>query len=231
MQAFDSPRTYRLWSRPLVRPSAALSVLFLAATVVGAAVTHRVVAPPLVYAACQSANQSCGLGDSDKTAVVDAAYFIPGGSSVTPVEPGSATTWSITAYWGEAPGGNCTDVTETATVDVSWNGSSWSTANFSGTTHITAAAACALSTCGSHSSSYRLYVDVTDAWSLPAKNIRQVVFAATSVPNGTDFDSSTCVSGSSRTPTASSFTGTDSGSFECAYNCNATGATVNLTYN
>jgi hypothetical protein len=192
--------------------------------------------PAPVYAACQAANSGCiGPGAATKTAVVDAAYVIPGGSFVTPVEPTAATSWSIVAYWGRAPGGNCTDYTQTATVDVSWNGTNWVTANFAATADILQVGVCTLVSCTSsatHSSSYRLYVDINDPelTTGTSANLRQVVFTATTVPNGTDFDSSTCTTGSARTPTASSFAGTDSGPFECPFSCSATGATVTLTY-
>lgn len=229
MKAFGSNRSHL--PSNLRRPAAILTVLAVSAMLAGAVTTSWMAVPQVpVLAACQSANQGCGVGDVDKTAVVDAAYFIPGGSSVTPVEPGAATTWTIAAHWGAAPPSNCNDYIEVAYVDVSWNGTAWATANFAGTTGITGVAVCALSTCGSHSSTYRLYVDVVDPFA-GAFNLRQVIFTATTVPNGTDFDATTCALGSSRSPTAANFTSTDGGSFECAYNCSATGATVNLTYN
>lgn len=235
MQAFDSVRFPRsLRSSNLGRKAAVLTILVMSAILAGAVTTSwMTVAVAPVFAACASVNQSCAYNDFTKTAVADAAYFIPGGGSVTPVEPTSATTWSMTAYWAEAPSGDCTDYTETAYVDVSWNGSAWSTSNFSSSANIGAAAVCALSSCGSHSSSYRLYVDVNDPVLVGTsrKNLRQVVFTATTVPNGNDFNSGTCALGSGRTPTAASFSGTDTGAFECAYNCTATGTTVSLTYN
>jgi hypothetical protein len=90
-------------------------------------------------------------------------------------------------------------------------------------------AVCNLSSCGSHAMAYRLYVSLND----PAggNNLRQVTFTATTVPNGTDYDYTTCATGTSRTPTASSFSATDSGGFECSFDCSQTGATVSLTYN
>lgn len=239
MLRFASPRlsnnssSRRLVSffRGLLRSSAALGALFLAAVVAGGVATRTMMTPAPVFAACHAANGTCTL-DPTKTASIDAAYIIPGGSSVTPVEPGSTTSWTIDGYWGPAAGGaNCNDTVSQATVDVSWNGTNWVTSSFAGNgLYFNGIGVCALVTCGSHSSSYRLYVDLFDP-EPGGNNLRQVVFTAVTVPNGTDFDGSTCALGSSRTPTASSFNATDSGSFECAFNCNGTGATLNITYN
>ncbi|MFN8575115.1 MAG: hypothetical protein U0132_23885 [Gemmatimonadaceae bacterium] len=213
------------------RPMAILASLFFAATVAGGTAVRWMTPPAPVYAACHAANGTC-TGDPTKTAVVDAAYFIPGGGSVTPVEPGAATAWTIDAYWGPATGGlNCNDEIHQATVNVVWNGTNWTTNSFAGTADFIGIGVCNLVSCGSHASAYRLYVDINDPSAGFGNNLRQVVFTAVTVPNGTDFDGSTCALGSSRTPTASTFNGTDSGSFECAFNCSATGATVNLTYN
>lgn len=227
----SSSRRLVMFFRGLLRPSAFFGTLFLAAVVAGGMATRSMVAPLPVFAACHSANGTCT--PADKTAVADVAYYIPGSPSVTPVEPNSTTAWTITAYWGQAAGlgVNCDDVTEQATVDVTWNGSTWSTANFnSAGANVKAAAVCALLTCGSHSSSYRLYVNVNDPIMGGVYNLRQVVFVVNTVPNATDFDGS-CNAGSSHSPTASSFSGTDSGGFECAFDCNQTGTNVNITYN
>lgn len=241
MVRFASPRVLHSSSsrrlvfvvRSLLRPSAIIGTLFLATVVASGVATRSMVTPLPVFAACQAANGSCGL-DLTKTAVVDVAYFIPGGSSVTPIEPTAATTIQIDAYFGR-PSGNCTDIIETGYVDVSWNGSNWAASNFNGTTDILAAAVCTLSSCtgfSTHSSSYRLYVDINDPdQSGNFSNLRQIEFTATTVPNGTDFNSVSCASGTSHSPTASTFSATDGGSFECGYNCSATGATMNVTYN
>lgn len=211
----------------LRRPLAFLASLFFAATVASGTAVRWMTPPKPVFAACHAANGACI--PADKTAVADVAYYIPGGSSVTPVEPNSATTWTITAYWGQQAPANCTDATQVAYVDVSWNGSSWVTANFVASADITNVGVCNLTSCGSHASAYRLYVNVNDPVAV-TYNLRQVVFAATTVPSGTDHDGS-CTPGTSHSPTASSFNGTDSGGFECTFDCNQTGTSVNITYN
>lgn len=235
MHAFDSPPTHGLLSRRLVRPSATLGVLFLLAAIAGGVLTHSVVSPAPVLAACHSANQTCtGGGAATKTAVFDVSYFVPGASSVTPIEPNSTTSFSVTAYWGEAPGGNCTDVVQAGSVDVSWNGTNWVTSSFNGTADILQVGICTLVSCSglsNHSSSYRLYFDIDDPAFGTVANLRQVILATTSVPNGTDYNSSTCVAGTSHTPTGSSFSSTDTGTFECAFDCNGSGPTLSITYN
>lgn len=229
------PPKFNLFKTPR-RPATVLGILMASAVFAASMAIGRIAAPAApVFAACQSANQAC-QSDATKTAVVDVSNVTVGGGGtiVDLIEPSGATSWTISGYWGEAPGGNCTDVVENATVDVTWNGSTWVTSNFVGTAHINAAAACALWTCtnvGTHSYKYRLYVDVTDPIGAPTKHLRQVVFQATSVPNGTDYGAVTCAAGSSHTPAASSYSATDSGSFECTYNCSQTGTTLNIVYN
>lgn len=231
MQTVVSPQPSNPFASYRFRqPLAILASLFVAAFIAGGTAVQWMTPPQPVFAACHAANGSCGL-DPTKTAVVDAAYFIQGLSSVTPVEPGSATSWTIDAYWGPPSGGaNCNDEFQQATVDVAWNGSNWVASNFVGTNDILGLGVCNLVSCGSHASAYRMYADISDP-STNGNNLRQVVFTAVTVPNGTDFNSGTCALGSNRTPTASSFNATDSGSFECSFSCTATGATLNLTYN
>ncbi|MFN8575111.1 MAG: hypothetical protein U0132_23865 [Gemmatimonadaceae bacterium] len=234
MQTVVSPRSSNPFTSlfRLRRPLAILASLFFAATVAGGTAVRWMTPPEPVFAACHAANGNCT--PNDKTAVADVAYYIPGSSSVTAVEPNSATSWTITAYWGQAAGGgvSCDDHVSAATVDVAWNGSAWVTSSFvaSADGHVNAVGVCALVSCGSHSSSYRLYVNVDDPIIGGLYNLRQVVFAATSVTNGTDHNGS-CATGTSHSPTASTFTGTDSGGFECTFDCNQTGTTVNITYN
>ncbi|MFN8575165.1 MAG: hypothetical protein U0132_24135 [Gemmatimonadaceae bacterium] len=236
MQTVVSPRSANPFTSLFRhrRPLVFLASLFFAATVASGTAVRWMTPPAPVYAACHAANGNCT--PNDKTAVADVAYYIPGGSSVTAVEPNSATSWSMTAYWGQAAGGgaNCDDHVSAATVDVTWNGSNWVASSFvaSADGHVNAVGVCALVTCGSHSSSYRLYVNVDDPIIIAGNpyNLRQVIFAATSVPTGTDHDG-TCTAGSSHSPTSGPFGGMDSGGFECTFDCNQTGTNVNITYN
>lgn len=224
--------------RRLGRPTTALLALFMTSVVVSAVAVPSLVAPAPVYAACHSANQTCFM-DTTKTAVADVYYYVPDPNPphtlLTAVEPDSATSWTISATWSPTGPLNCVDSTENATLDVTWTGTNWSVSNFVGTTGINAASVCALAYCTSvsadHAYGYRLYVDVYDPHPASGKNLSHVTFTATTVPNGHEINLSPCTLGSATTPTAASFNNTDSGSFECAYNCTATGTTVNITYN
>jgi len=231
MSLLTSPRRIR---HSLRRPSAALSLFFVAAIVAGGVATRSIVVPAPVYAACLNPNQAC-FNDVTKTAVVDVYYYVPaGGSSIVPVEPDSATTYTISGVWSPTPPLTCNDTTENATVDITWSATGWVVSNFVGTANILTVSVCSLSPCEAedmHAYAYRMYVNLNDPSAMAGKNLSRVTFTATTVPDGHELDPSPCELGSATTPTASSFNSTDSGIFECPYNCSATGATLNITYN
>ncbi|MCC7019142.1 MAG: hypothetical protein IT332_05275 [Ardenticatenales bacterium] len=223
----------RRFTHVLRRRSAALSLVFVAAVVAGGVATRAIVVPEPVYAACHGANQACYMS-STKTAAVDVYYYVPaGGSSIVPVEPDSATAFTISGVWSPPVPQSCNDSTENATVDVTWTATGWVVSNFVGTANIIDIAVCSLSPCEAedmHAYAYRMYVDVNDPGP-GGKHLSHVTFTATTVPDGHELDPSPCELGSATTPTSSSFNATDSGVFECPFNCDAAGTTLNITYN
>lgn len=206
---------------------AALLAGFLASTPQLAEVAHA--------AACKASNGWCLY--NYRTAAVDVYHLVPGGGGVgsdTPVEPDTGESIDITAYWNSnnAP---CQEVYETASVDVSWSGTGWTLSNKTATTNIVDIQLCGEDTCAAedtHSYGYKLYVKVNDpVWTGgPVHNLRQVVFATTSVDDGYELDTTNCVLGSAVTPTTQTVSATDSGTFECGYACANNGTTLNITY-
>lgn len=231
MSLLTSPRRIR---HVLRRRSAAQSLVFVSAVVAGGVATRSIVVPAPVYAACHGANAGCFM-DNTKTAAVDVYYYVPaGGSSIVPVEPDSATSYTITAVWSPTAPLSCNDTTENATVDITWSATGWVVSNFVGTTNIFGVGVCSLSPCEAedmHAYAYRMYVDVSDPTIGSGKNLNYVTFTATTVPDGHELNPTPCELGSATTPTASSFNATDNSTFECPYNCSATGTTLNITYN
>ena len=226
MQRFSSLGFVGMRAR-IVTSAALLAAVFVAGAVAGGTSSTSPLAPAPVYAACHAPNITCSSPGINKSAYIDAAYIIPGGSSVTPVEPSAATTWALTATYSPYPL-NCISVPYYSAVDVSWNGTNWVTGGFTPGGPFVSVRACNLVSCGSHASAYRLDVELKDTYL--GNNLDNVVFTTTYVPNGTDFDASTCALGSTRTPSGAPFAATDSGPFECGTGCGNSGATVNLIY-
>jgi len=186
---------------------------------------------------CQVSNGLCSGGtDLTKTASLT-VYHNTNDANVDPVEPDDGETWNIKAYWNTAPPSPCFEVSETASVEVSWNGTTWELSNTSTTTNIVGISVCHpgdLCSSGgtSHDFDYELIVDLTDPVASPLRvyNLRQVVFTTTSMDDGYVIDDQACTLGSSVTPSADSFTQTDLGPFECAFDCTASGPSVTITY-
>jgi hypothetical protein len=187
--------------------------------------------PPAHAAVCQATQGFCLHGY--RSAIVDVDHVVPGGTGGTPVEPDDGESWNITAYWN-TNNFPCVERTETATVDVSWNGSDWVLSNESTTTNIFDIELCGSgSSCTAeytHSYGYRLVAKVYDPVVYNQYNLRQVVFTTTSVDDGYEIDTSTCTTGDSVSPTSQSFSATDSPTHECGFSCGNTGTTLNLTY-
>lgn len=114
-------------------------------------------------------------------------------------------------------------------------GTAWVLSNKTTTTNIVDIQVCDEDTCAeedTHSHGYRLYVKVNDPyWYLSRRyNLRQVVFATTSVDDGYELDTTSCTLGDAVTATSQSFSATDSGAFECGYDCDNNGTTLSITY-
>jgi len=190
--------------------------------------------PPVLAAACQPFNGYCSGGtDLTKTATMNVEHSTVGGAAV-PVEPDSGETWTIIAFWNTAPGGGpCLEYSEQASVDVDWNGSSWVVSNKSTTTNILDMKVCTTDVgCESggtlHDSGYQLAVNITDP--VGAYNLRLVSFASSSIDDGYELNLGTCTLGDSVTPTSASFVASDSGPFECSYECQTGAPTAYILY-
>ena len=222
---------------PRARLPRRLLTIFAASTFAVAAgfATVAVPEPETAAAACSVANGGCGM-DPTKTAVLDVSHL----KGTKKMEPDSTTSWDIQATWRPVffPGETCADLQEIANVDVSWNGSSWVLSNQTLTANIVGISVCALSSCDivdSHSSEYRLYVNVNDPGPLSAGGnvgwIKAVTFTTTDESDAEPLDVTTCtLSGVSFSPLSSSYSATDNGVFECSYDCTQTGASVTITY-
>lgn len=186
---------------------------------------------PAYAALCKSPNPSCLVGY--RTAAVDVHHLYEAFSQ--PVEPDVGETWAITATWNEAPPEPCSEYQEVAYVTVSWNGSTWVTSNFQGTASITAVGVCGNGDeCGSqttpHSWGYRLYVKVWDPDQTYAYNLRRVEFTTNSVDDGHVVSVGNCTLGLAVSPTSQVFTAYDDGGWPCGFDCTASDAAVDITY-
>jgi hypothetical protein len=90
---------------------------------------------------------------------------------------------------------------------------------------------CDTGSCGSSSNgwSYKLVVDLDDIDG-EGFSLSDVVYTTTSVSNGNLVDVGQCSEGSSVSPTSQTFSATDATFFECAFSCDATGASMTITY-
>jgi len=224
-----------------------LSAVFVLALVAGFLFGGPQGEVPVAYAyPCQVANGPCSYGDITKTAALEVLHMGDdgGGGYTLPVEPDTGESWNITAYWNNATP-ICYESTETASVDVDWNGSSWVLSSEGTTTNIIDIDICSTSaTCrgtgGAHSWGYKLIVDITDPHTATGRNLRQVVFTTTSVDDGNEITFTgggltTCNSlGSSVSPTSEEFTALDWPEewpmSRCAFSCSVVGTSVDLTY-
>jgi hypothetical protein len=159
------------------------------------------------------------------------------------VEPESGETWTIVATYRLETvftACDCSTRTAQATVQVDWNGSAWAavcTAGCSLGGPIVGAAVCDSVVCGgAHSFQYELLVDlVANAVFLcgatpHSGQLETVAYTASDIDDGDELSTDGCSEIATRTPEAGPFTATDTGSFECPFNCDATGPTVTILY-
>jgi hypothetical protein len=193
---------------------------------------------------CQPVNDTC-IQDGTKTSALEVDHVSLVDDEISEyVEPDDGESWNITAEWRqESPCDPGDYRIETASVDVSWNGSAWVLSNETTTTNIVDIDICQGDECsgtsGDHSWNYKLIVDVNDPEDSYAYNLRDVTYTTTSVDDGYEIDfgltHTTCDSlGDSVSPTSQSFTATDRPgkwrSTRCSFNCNIVGTSVQLTY-
>jgi len=221
------------------------------------------VAPVAATAGCGVAwNVDCGL-DYTVTSALDVSHVVDEGGYLTPVEPGSTETLTVTAYYQtpddpDFPPGpppppgipavcRCNQLSTTVTAQLTWTGSQW-TVSCTGCNSVSGPIY-QLSICGDddqtctagetgHSSGYRLLVDAARQWSRytcpangnPYDYLDRVTYSTSSIPNGSEIDMDNCTLGSSVIWTGSEDGATDYGSFECSFDCTATGASLTLLY-
>jgi hypothetical protein len=129
-------------------------------------------------------------------------------------------------------------------VDVQWSEStdSWSatcTSGCSPTGLIRSVSICDGSECGGGDNgwSYELIVDIQHsqnalacyAGTVPG-TLSKVVYTTTVEDDGNEIDVGDCSEGASVSPVGDPFSATDSGAFECAFSCAASGASITITY-
>jgi hypothetical protein len=188
---------------------------------------------PAYAALCKSPNPSCPPAAPYRTAAVDVHHLYEAYS--LPVEPEVGETWAITATWNSAAPQPCFQYQEVAYVTVSWNGSIWVTSSFQGTASITAVGVCGNGDeCGSqttpHSWGYRLYVKVWDQDVTNGYNLRRVEFTTNHVDDGHVVSVGNCTLGLAVSPTSQVFTAYDDGGWPCGFDCTASDAAVDITY-
>jgi hypothetical protein len=215
----------------------------------GAALAGAPLKVPPVCAACAGVLPQCQQGDDTLTSRLDVSHTT---EAVTlPVEPDDGETISITAVWATPydilPSScQCQEVSAQASATVTWTGNAWSLST-SGTSPlgpIFSISLCAGDDTDSctdgdttHSWAYSLIVDVARTngyWCVPAMwwrtgNLHRVVYTTTSVDDGDVIDE-TCAEAGAVSPTSQSWSATDYGPWECAYDCDASGASMGVLY-
>jgi hypothetical protein len=164
-------------------------------------------------------------------------------TNTDPVEPDDGETWNITAYWNTLLPLPCYEHTETASVEVSWNGTAWVLSNKSTTVNILQIDVCdANMECSQDEETvqawgYKLIVDMNAVYNdrNGAHHLRQVTYTTTSIDDGYELDPEQCTLGSSLSPDSQTVSKTDTGPFtwisgRCPYGCSVSGATVTIPY-
>jgi len=190
-------------------------------------------------------NPACG-GDLTVTSALDVHHRVhPGGLSDDPVQLDDDELVTITVYWSTLSAGQCSctgEISDSVTIQPTLSGSSWSGTcsgcdAMNGPIYDVVICDINADDCLSLDNDYRLNVDIDEingAASTPCgllnRHINRVVYTITNISNGDDYEGTHCVVGSAVSPTASSFSATDFGTFECAFNCEA-GPSLTVTFN
>jgi hypothetical protein len=208
----------------------------------------------IAMAACGSGFYQICYFDNTLTSVLDVSHGSPSDVDTDPVEPDTGETWRITAYWKTTdnlaiPAAcRCNSSSAYVDVDVDWSGSSWS-ASCTGCNALAGPIfdvdVCAddNKNCSSgeddHSYGYRMIADIARAntqyycvvdETYYTRYLDSVTYTTTAVDDGYVLDTEECDLGSSVSPKSQTNSATDSGGFECAYNCTITGASVSIEY-
>lgn len=227
-------------------------ILLVLALVVGVVAGQHITTSPIQL---PSAVAACGTpitctNDGTATGSLTVDHIHQDGQVVTEVEPNDGETWDITATWStdsfENPGTcACFDqVSAAVSADVQWSDSSgWSVTctGCAGAGPIVAVSVCDGDGCGSgpsvdNSWEYELIVDVIHTNQVLCGGMHRntyltsVNFDTTTVDDGNLVDTSDCSEGSAVESTSQAFSATDTATFECGFDCSATGASVTITY-
>jgi len=201
-----------------------------------AAVGLVAIVAALVPARTPSGDVAAIRGSRDPAAVVEVTHREWNGDAyVIPVEPVTGESWDVAATWSRY---GYPDHVEYGSVDVDWNGASWVTSNENTTTNILDYLACTVATCGSmyntHSYTYKLVADLADPVQVGGLNyyLTTVDFSGSSFDDGDELVGlPSCYHGATvSVPSPYTFGTTDTGPFDPAFNCNATGPSLTIPY-
>jgi hypothetical protein len=197
------------------------------------------VPPVLAATACSTANPTCvptGVyQDLTKTSGITVTHKDIGSTSLW-VEPNDGESWEVIAHWNTSSAVECAEYTETAEVEVYWDGSDWQTQNVVTTTNIIDIQVCDVypdpRECQSgedvHSWAYLLIADIHDPLDISGSqyNLRMVTYELQSVDDGRRILSpgTTCTLGGTVSWAENTDGGVDHGPFElswdrCRYVC------------
>lgn len=199
-------------------------------------------------AACAKVLPTCGPTDNTLTSALTVGHYEE--RTTAPVEPDTGETWEVKAVYATALGAQpapcaCQEVNAAVSVDVDWNGTSWS-ATCTGcnptTGPIFSVGVCVdddTDTCSagqtSHSWGYTLIADVArtslyNCFGNPyIANLDRVEYEPTAIDDGNVIDAETCSEGDAVSPVGPSLTPViDYGSWECDLDCDASGPSTSL---
>jgi hypothetical protein len=202
-------------------------------------------------AACAKVLPTCETNDNSLTSALAVGHYDE--TYTSPVEPDSGETWQVKAVYATSQYAQpapcaCQEANATVSVDVDWDGTSWS-ATCTGCNPI-AGPIYAVDVCvdddadvcsdgeENHSWGYKLVADVarTNLYNcIPIggiiANLDRIEYRPTSIDDGNVIDAETCAEGYAVAPVGSSYTSViDYGAWECEFDCDATGASTSLLY-
>jgi len=188
----------------------------------------------------------CNPTDLNVTSGLDVYHRVsPGGITDDPVQLNNSERVTITAYWSLLPNlGACScgqEISQTVTIDPTLSGTSWTGTctgcNAGGPIYAVVICDINADDCLSYDGDYRLNVNVVQSngggsggCAGNPRFLNRVEYTITNINNGDAYDASTCVLGAAVSPTTNSFTATDFGAFECAFNCEV-GPSLTVTFN
>jgi len=192
-------------------------------------------------------NPICGM-DPTVTSALDVHHRVyPGAITDAPVQLDDDELVTITVYWLTLPNiAQCScsqQVSQSVTIQPTLSGSTWSGTctgcNAGGPIYDVVICDINTDPCiDTFDNDYRLNVDIDEIFGLVPTgpcamnplHINRVVYTITNISDGDDYDDSHCVVGSAVSPTTNSFSATDFGAFECAFDCE-TGPSLTVTFN